>query len=115
MAGLGSFQVSKPMSVKEISVKAEDFDFNPFIPMKYWFRTADTLLREVGAFSGLEASLVNMRRRKSTNKKKVINKPTSSSCDMRPSSQRSFHFIRLRGIRRIARELSQRQRSCRLS
>jgi hypothetical protein len=35
------------MSVKEISAKAEDFDFNPSIAMKYWLRTADTLLREV--------------------------------------------------------------------
>ncbi len=41
--------MSKPMSVKEISAKA-DFDFNPFIAMKYWFRTADTLLREVWQF-----------------------------------------------------------------
>lgn len=38
------------MSVKEISAKAQDFDFNPFIAMKYWLRTAETLLREVGLF-----------------------------------------------------------------
>jgi hypothetical protein len=49
MAGSG-LQVSKPMSVKEISAKAQDFDFNPFIALKYWLRTADTLLREVGQF-----------------------------------------------------------------
>lgn len=36
------------MSVKEISAKAQDFDFDPFIALKYWLRTADTLLREVG-------------------------------------------------------------------
>lgn len=46
MAG-SAMQVSKPMSVKEISAKAADFDFNPFIALKYWIRTADTLLREV--------------------------------------------------------------------
>jgi hypothetical protein len=46
MVGL-SFQVSKPMSVKEISEKAQDFEFDPYIAMKYWLRTADTLLREV--------------------------------------------------------------------
>lgn len=45
MAG-STFQVSKPMTVKEISAKAQDFDFNPFIALKYWLRTADTLLRE---------------------------------------------------------------------
>jgi len=38
------------MSVKEISAKAEDFEFNPFIALKYWLRTADTLLREVSLF-----------------------------------------------------------------
>jgi len=46
MAG-SSLQASKPMNVKEISAKAEDFDFNPSIAIKYWLRTADTLLREV--------------------------------------------------------------------
>jgi STAM-binding protein len=49
MAG-STLQVSKPMSVKEISLKAQDFEFNPFIALKYWLRTADTLLREVGSF-----------------------------------------------------------------
>ena len=50
MAG-STLQISKPMSVKEISTKAQDFEFNPFIALKYWLRTADTLLREVGLFS----------------------------------------------------------------
>ncbi|TVY21500.1 AMSH-like protease sst2, partial [Lachnellula arida] len=45
MAG-STLQVSKPMSVKEISAKAADFDFNPYIALKYWIRTANTLLRE---------------------------------------------------------------------
>ena len=35
------------MSVKEISAKAQDFAFDPSIQLKYWLRTADTLLREV--------------------------------------------------------------------
>jgi STAM-binding protein len=38
---------SRPMSVKEIAVKADEFEFNPNIALKYWLRTADTLLREV--------------------------------------------------------------------
>lgn len=46
MAGSQS-EVSRPMSVQEISKKAGDFDFNDTIPLKYWLRTADTLLREV--------------------------------------------------------------------
>jgi STAM-binding protein len=49
MAG-STLQLLKPMSVKEISEKAQDFEFNPFIALKYWLRTADTLLREVRRF-----------------------------------------------------------------
>lgn len=45
MAGASTTQFG-PLSVKELSVKAEDFDFNPSIALKYWLRTADTLLRE---------------------------------------------------------------------
>ncbi|EKD17698.1 uncharacterized protein L3040_003580 [Drepanopeziza brunnea f. sp. 'multigermtubi'] len=45
MAG-STFQVSKPMTVKDIAARGQDFDFNPLIPFKYWVRTADTLLRE---------------------------------------------------------------------
>ncbi|KAL2071977.1 hypothetical protein VTL71DRAFT_11320 [Oculimacula yallundae] len=45
MAG-SSFQISKPMSVREISAKAQDFEFNPYVAIKFWLRSADTLLRE---------------------------------------------------------------------
>ncbi|KAG9235342.1 hypothetical protein BJ875DRAFT_374424 [Amylocarpus encephaloides] len=45
MAG-SPLPASHPMSVKEISAKAQDFQFNPSIALKYWLRTADTLLRE---------------------------------------------------------------------
>jgi hypothetical protein len=46
MAGVTG-QIMKPMNVKEIVTKAQAFEFNPQIPLKYWLRTADTLLREV--------------------------------------------------------------------
>ncbi|KAI6244733.1 AMSH-like protease sst2 [Erysiphe necator] len=36
----------RPMSSKELAIKAQDFDFNPLIPLKFWVRTSDTLLRE---------------------------------------------------------------------
>lgn len=36
-----------PMSVKDIAILAEDFDFNPNIELKYWLRTANALLQEV--------------------------------------------------------------------
>lgn len=45
MAG-STLQLSKPMSVKEIAAKANDFVFDTSIQLKYWLRTADTLLRE---------------------------------------------------------------------
>lgn len=35
------------MSVEQIVQKAQNFDYNPLIPLKYWLRTASTLLKEV--------------------------------------------------------------------
>jgi len=46
MAG-SSFQAERPMSIREITAKAQDFDFSESIPPKYWLRTGETLLREV--------------------------------------------------------------------
>ncbi|KAH0609434.1 uncharacterized protein H6S33_012920 [Morchella sextelata] len=37
---------SPPLSVQEIVRKAEDFDYNPLVPLRHWLRTADTLLKE---------------------------------------------------------------------
>ncbi|MCJ1477122.1 hypothetical protein MMC13_005793 [Lambiella insularis] len=37
---------SRPMNVEQIVKKAQSFDYNPLIPLKYWFRTAGTLLKE---------------------------------------------------------------------
>ena len=37
---------SRPMNVEQIVTKAQNFDYNPLIPLKYWFRTAATLLKE---------------------------------------------------------------------
>ncbi|KAI9790091.1 MAG: hypothetical protein M1816_005561 [Peltula sp. TS41687] len=36
----------KPMSIPEITRRAEDFEYNPFISLRSWLRTADTLLKE---------------------------------------------------------------------
>lgn len=38
------------MSVREIAGKAQDFEFDPHIALKYWFRTADALVKEVSGF-----------------------------------------------------------------
>lgn len=38
---------SRPLNVEQIVKKAENFDYNPLIPLKYWLRSAGTLLKEV--------------------------------------------------------------------
>ena len=83
MAG-STFQVLKPMTVKEISAKAQDFDFNPFIALKYWLRTADTLLREVCSSPGSDNlnHMLTPCRPRSTSRKRTTNKLIFSSCDM---------------------------------
>ena len=37
---------SRPMNVQQIVNNAQSFDYNPLIPLKYWLRTAGTLLKE---------------------------------------------------------------------
>ena len=39
----------RPLNVEQIVRKAQSFDYNPLIPLKYWLRTAGTLLKEVNA------------------------------------------------------------------
>lgn len=34
------------MSITEITGKAIEFDYNPLVPLRYWLRTAETLLKE---------------------------------------------------------------------
>ena len=38
---------SRSLNVEQIVKKAQNFDYNPLIPLKYWLRTAGTLLKEV--------------------------------------------------------------------
>lgn len=38
--------LSRPLNVEQIVQKASNFDYNPLIPLKYWLRTAGTLLKE---------------------------------------------------------------------
>ena len=42
----------KPMSIAEITKRAEEFEYNLFVPLRYWLRTADTLVKEVTGFLG---------------------------------------------------------------
>lgn len=39
--------LSRPMSVEQIVKEAQNFDYNPLIPLRYWLRTAGSLLKEV--------------------------------------------------------------------
>lgn len=36
-----------PLSIAEIAARAQDFEYNPYIKLKVWLRTAELLLREV--------------------------------------------------------------------
>ena len=38
---------SRPMNVGQIVNKAQSYEYNPLIALKYWLRTAGTLLKEV--------------------------------------------------------------------
>jgi STAM-binding protein len=38
--------LARPLNVELIVQKASNFDYNPLIPLKYWLRTATTLLKE---------------------------------------------------------------------
>ncbi|MCJ1467123.1 hypothetical protein MMC07_005745 [Pseudocyphellaria aurata] len=42
--------MSRVMSVEQIVQKAQNFDYNPLIPLKYWLRTAGTLLKEAAIY-----------------------------------------------------------------
>lgn len=39
---------SVPMSVEQITRMAQDYEYNPMIPLRYWLRSAASLLKEVG-------------------------------------------------------------------
>lgn len=42
-----SAEAAMPMSIAEIAARAQDFEYNPYIKLKVWLRTAELLLREV--------------------------------------------------------------------
>ncbi|KAL9130913.1 MAG: hypothetical protein Q9217_001016 [Psora testacea] len=45
--------LARPMNVEQIVRKAQNFDYNALIPLKYWLRTAGTLLKEVSLHAQL--------------------------------------------------------------
>jgi STAM-binding protein len=38
---------NRPMTAKELTDRAKEFDWNPRIPFKYWARAAETIHHEV--------------------------------------------------------------------
>ena len=50
-SGRSAAASSRPMSVDQIIREAQNFDFKPHLPLKFWYRSANILLREVGYLS----------------------------------------------------------------
>jgi STAM-binding protein len=46
--GSGKSASTQPMPVEQITKEAQTYDYNPLIPLKYWLRSAGTLVKEVG-------------------------------------------------------------------
>jgi STAM-binding protein len=36
-----------PLSVAEVTAEAGNFEYDPDVPLRYWIRTADVLLKQV--------------------------------------------------------------------
>lgn len=80
---------SPPQSVEKITRIAQDYEYNAAVPLRYWLRTAATLVREVSNTIWLRldrrqgADVFSLDRHKSTNAKDTTNKHTSSFFDTR--------------------------------
>jgi hypothetical protein len=77
---------AQPLSIKELTRRAEDIEYDPSIPLKYWLRSADTLLKEVSYSCYKFARLTLRPRLESTKEKEMISKHTFSTFDMPLSS-----------------------------
>ncbi len=96
MAG-STDQIMRPMSVKEIVSKAQAFEFNPHIALKYWLRTADTLLREVSLLNYPSSIILKVYcpRHVYTSRRRMISRLTFYLCDMQPSLPTIYRDIRM--------------------
>ena len=73
----------------EIIQRAEEFEYNPLISLKYWLRTADALQKEVQATGTLKVYRADyFQRLASTSVKAMNNKPTSFFFGAQSSSLR---------------------------
>ncbi|KAF2084525.1 putative endosome-associated ubiquitin isopeptidase [Saccharata proteae CBS 121410] len=47
---MANARVAEPLSVEEIVQQAGNFDYNVLVPLRYWLRSADTLLKEAAIY-----------------------------------------------------------------
>lgn len=84
---------SRPMSAKELTSKAKDFDWNPRIGFKYWARAAETIHHEVLDAPRVypnnrawQLTFVHPSRVKSISEKGIYTRHTLFSFDILPLS-----------------------------
>ena len=72
-----------PLSAREISDRALDYEYDTDVPLKYWLRTTGTLQREVrpSFLLALRLQLTRFRRR-STSEKEMTSRRISCFYDM---------------------------------
>ena len=76
---------AKPSNVQQIVKRAQQIDYKPLVPLRYWLRSARTLLKEVCRIGGqhmLHSQTDIPLRLKSTNVKATMSKPISYSSAM---------------------------------
>jgi len=75
----GSFRLAtRPRSVEEITKAAQSYEYSAVVPLRYWLRTAGTMLKEVIHFipSPSFPGLIVLPRQKFTIAKAMTSKPT---------------------------------------
>jgi hypothetical protein len=76
---------SAPRNVEQITSDAQSYEYNALVGMRYWLRTARTLVREAGKHQFVleyEANICSCLRQTSTKEKVMMNKHTFFSSDM---------------------------------
>jgi hypothetical protein len=84
----GSFRLAtRPRNVEEITKAAQTYEYSALVPLRYWLRTAGTMLKEVK--DPLNTFLFYadyLQRLRSTSGKAMTSKPTCYYSDMPTSS-----------------------------
>ena len=75
-----------PLSVQELTDLALKYEYNPYIPLKNWLRTASSMQREVRCYLQSVYRTLTQSRRKSTRSKETTSKRTCCRIDTQISS-----------------------------